>query len=190
MNTPKRKTPLFDAVAELSELGYINRTMLDRIIFKLSEWQKDVIQMFKQKDWTGKLTISHIKTPSLSPAIREREDREFNSLLSQNIIFVKEGSTEAHNRYELTPLGILMLYTMENTEGPVKPRSPDDYSGKTIDEIIAAIPKPGPGRVLPPRHILKILNAYKVENERPDDQELIDAVWEAQDDTDPLENHE
>lgn len=169
-------------IEQLFRAGALDLDKLQKVQMSLNKWQELTIKDFKDRSWIGRMTHSQIFT-SLTGiahvAIIENEKRDMQALVDSHIITVKKGVTEGHSRYFLTPFGValamLMFGSVPVSEGnaEVKPR---DYSGLTKEQILNSIPEPHDGRILPPPHILRLFDGYEIENERPLDQELIDAV--------------
>ena len=173
-----------EIVQGMIRTGIITRESIAPITSKLNTWQRDTIVLFDKKKWTGKLTYGQMFNIG-----KFARDSEFGDqyiwlcdMEQLGLIRTFPGVSVGHNRYQLTPSGIAVGLILEQAITPDKAKergSGIEYSGMTTAQILATIPEPSEDRVLPPPHILALLDVFIVQQERPGDDELQDAINEA-----------
>lgn len=170
------RDPQVQAVKNLIETGLISLPKIEEHISSFTQWQQELFGSFESKSWVGKLTPSQIFTKTPDSVKRLREIGEMETLKTNGLVQETPAATAGHHRFTLTPSGLAVLYVMRELYKDNPTSRVINYSGMTRAQILESIPEPSDDRVLPPPHILRMFDGYEIENERPLDQELIDAV--------------
>lgn len=137
MNNTQINATIKSALLFISSKAMIDPRTVAYRLSKLNDWQRSLILSFKDRgQGTGKLTEAQVFSKDRFGSIKQthEETAGMSELISDGIIEITQGVTAGHNRYSLTPIGMVLYLALNDELEKVSDYKPS-FDWSTLDDV-------------------------------------------------------